>query len=73
MKQRRLGIGLVGPCFVAKHHLEAVRRLGDVEIIGIASSSSASAERKAQELKAGQAFPSYQELVTDPRIDVVHK
>ena len=28
MKQRRLSIELVGPGFVAKHHLEAVRRLG---------------------------------------------
>jgi predicted dehydrogenase len=72
MKQRRLSIELVGPGFVAKHHLEAVRRLGGVEIIGITSSSSASAERKAQELKAGQALPSYQELMTVLRSDVLH-
>jgi predicted dehydrogenase len=72
MKQRRLGMGLAGPGFIAKHHLDAVRRLGDVDIIGIAGSSSASAERKAQELSAGRAFRSYEELVTDPGVDVVH-
>jgi predicted dehydrogenase len=72
MKQRRLGMGLVGPGFVAKHHLDAVRRLGDVDLIGIAGSSSASAEHKAQELSAGRAFRSYEELVTDPSVDVVH-
>jgi len=72
MNKRRLGMGLVGPGFIAKHHLDAVRRLGDVDIIGIAGSSSASAEHKAQELSAGRAFRSYEELVSDPGIDVVH-
>lgn len=72
MKQRRLGMGLVGPGFISKHHLDAVRRLGDVDIVGIAGSSFASAEGKARELSAGRAFRSYEELVTDPGIDVVH-
>jgi predicted dehydrogenase len=65
-------MGLVGPGFIAKHHLDAVRRLGDVDIIGIAGSSSASAEHKVKELSAGRAFRSYEELVSDPGIDVVH-
>jgi predicted dehydrogenase len=72
MKQLRLGMGLVGPGFIAKHHIDAVRRLGNVDIIGIAGSSFAAAQCKAQELNAGHAFRSYEELVVDPRIDVVH-
>ena len=72
MKERKLGMGLVGPGFVAKHHLDAVRRLGDVDIIGIAGSTFASAERKAQEWSAGIAFRNYEELVADPNVDVVH-
>ena len=39
---KRIGMGLVGPGFIAQHHLDAVRRLGDVEIIGLAGSSLAS-------------------------------
>jgi predicted dehydrogenase len=69
---KRIGMGLVGPGFIAQHHLDAVRRLGDVEIIGLAGSSVESAERKAAEFKVPHAFASYQELADDPRIDVVH-
>jgi len=72
MRRGKLGMGLIGPGFIAKHHLDAVRRLGDVEIIGIAGSSAASAQRKVKELCAGRAFPHYKELVADPDIDVVH-
>jgi predicted dehydrogenase len=72
MKRGKLGMGLVGPGFIAKHHLDAVRRLGDVEIIGIAGSSAASAHRKVEELYAGRAFRHYEELLADPDVDVVH-
>ena len=72
MNGTRLGMGLVGPGFISQHHLDAVRRVGDVDIIGIAGSSAESAERKAKELKAGRGFGSYEELVNDPAIDVVH-
>jgi predicted dehydrogenase len=33
--KKRLGMGLVGPGFVAAHHLDAVRRLGDVELVAV--------------------------------------
>ena len=72
MKDGRLGMGLVGPGFISQHHLDSVRRVGDVDIVGIAGSSPESAQRKAKELKAGHGFASYEELVNDPAIDVVH-
>ena len=72
MNHRRMGMGLVGPGFIAPHHIDAVRRLGDVDVIGIAGSSPESAARKATELKVPRSFASYQELVEDPSIDVVH-
>lgn len=67
-----LGMGLVGPGFIAAHHLDAVRRLGNVEIVGIAGSSLDSARKRARELNAGQAYASYQDLLADPAIQVVH-
>ncbi|MGE7137499.1 Gfo/Idh/MocA family protein [Luteibacter sp. NPDC031894] len=68
----RLGMGLVGPGFIAAHHLDAVRRLGDVEVIGIAGSSLESAKKRARELNAGQAYASYRDLLADPAVHVVH-
>ncbi|MBV8159238.1 MAG: Gfo/Idh/MocA family oxidoreductase [Dyella sp.] len=65
-------MGLVGPGFIAAHHLDAVRRLGDVEIVGIAGSSLESTRKRARELNAGRAYASYQELLADPAVHVVH-
>jgi predicted dehydrogenase len=45
-------MGLVGPGFIAAHHIDAVRRLGDVDIVGIAGSTQESAVRKAKQLGA---------------------
>ena len=69
---KKIGMGLVGPGFIAKHHIDAVRRLGDVEVVGIAGSSLAFARRKCTELNVGSCYASYHELIADPRIQVVH-
>jgi predicted dehydrogenase len=65
-------MGLAGPGFIATHHVDAVRRLGDVEVIAIAGSSQASAERRAQELRIDRAYAQYQDLIDDDDVDVVH-
>ena len=49
---KRIGMGLVGPGFIAAHHIDAVRRLGDVDIVGIAGSTQESGVRKAKQLGA---------------------
>jgi predicted dehydrogenase len=69
---KHLGMGLVGPGFIAAHHLDAVRRLGNVQIVGIAGSSLESARKRARELNAGQAYASVQELLADPAVQVIH-
>ena len=65
-------MGLVGPGFIAAHHIDAVRRLGNVDVIAIAGSSAESAATKAALLGVGRSYGSYQELLADPDVDVVH-
>jgi predicted dehydrogenase len=65
-------MGLVGPGFVGGHHIDAVRRLGFVDVVGIAASSEASARRKAEALGVPKAYGSYQALIADPHVHVVH-
>ena len=65
-------MGLIGPGFVAAHHIDAVRRLGDVDVVAIAGSSQASAERKAREYKVDRAYGDYHALIADPDIQVIH-
>src|ERR1700744_1521178 len=69
---KKIGMGLVGPGFVAAHHIDAVRRLGDVDVVAIAGSSQKSAEKKAHEYKVDRAYGNFEDLIADPAISVVH-
>lgn len=55
---KKIGMGLIGPGFVDAHHIDAVRRLGDVDVVAIAGSSQESTERKAKALKIDRAYRS---------------
>jgi hypothetical protein len=68
---KKIGMGLVGPGFIAAHHIDAVRRLGDVEIVAIAGSNMESTLRKAHELKVKVAYDKYEDLIADPRIHML--
>lgn len=65
-------MGIVGAGFVGPHHVDAVRRLGYVDIIAVAGSSQASAEKKAEAVGARKAYAGYEALLNDPDIEVVH-
>ena len=69
---KRIGMGIVGAGFVGPHHIDAVRRLGYVDVVAVAGSSQASAEKKADALGARKAYGSYEALLDDPDIQVVH-
>ena len=72
LRRTRLGMGLVGAGFVGAHHLDAVRRLGFVEVIAIADSTADSAARRAEEFGVPKAYGDFEALAADPSIDVVH-
>ena len=69
---KRIGMGIVGGGFVGPHHVDAVRRLGFVDVVALAGSSAASARSKADALGVERAYGSYQALVDDPDVEVVH-
>jgi len=69
---KRIGMGLVGAGFVGPHHVDAVRRLGFVDVVAVAGSSEASGRQKAEALGARKGYGSYQALIDDPDVQVVH-
>jgi predicted dehydrogenase len=69
---KRIGMGIVGLGFAGAHHIDTVRRLGYVDVVGVVGSSLASAKKKASEYNIPKAYGSYEELVADPDIQVVH-
>jgi predicted dehydrogenase len=69
---KRIGMGIVGAGFVGPHHVDAVRRLGFVDVVAVAGSSEASAGRKAESLGARKAYGRWEALIDDPDVQVVH-
>ena len=72
MAGMRIGMGLVGAGFVGPQHIDAVRRLGFVDVVAIAGSSEKSAAAKAAQLGVPKSYGSYQALIDDPDVQVVH-
>lgn len=67
-----LRAGLVGAGFIGPWHVDAIRRLGHVEVAALAGSDAARAQARARELTIPHAYGDWRALVEDPRIDVVH-
>ena len=65
-------MGIVKAGFVTPHHIDAVPHLGYVDIVGVAGSSQASADKKAEAVGARRAYGSYEALLDDPEIQVIH-
>jgi len=65
-------MGLIGAGFVGPHHVDAVRRLGFVDVVAVAGSTEASGQRKAAALGARKGYGSYEALIDDPDVQVVH-
>ncbi|OQY19456.1 MAG: dehydrogenase [Anaerolineaceae bacterium 4572_32.1] len=64
--------GVIGMGFIGPAHVEALRRLGNVQVIAIASSRPNKAQVKAAELNVPRAYGDWRDLVADPDIQVVH-
>jgi len=69
---KKIGMGIVGVGFVGPHHIDAVRRLGYVDIVGVADMNETLAREKADQLNVPKAYGSYDALINDPDIQVVH-
>ena len=68
----RVRVGIVGAGFIGPAHIEAMRRLGFVDVVALAGGTQSSAERKAEALFVPRAYGDYRDLIADPGIDVVH-
>src|SRR3954466_14314885 len=69
---KRIGMGLIGAGFVGPHHINAVRRLGFVDVLAIAEMDESLAKAKAEQLGIPRAYGRYDALLSDPDIQVVH-
>jgi predicted dehydrogenase len=65
-------MGIAGAGFVGPHHVDAVRRLGYVDVVAVAGSSEESGRRKAEQFGVRKGYGNYEALIDDPDVHVVH-
>jgi predicted dehydrogenase len=68
---RDIRAGVVGTGFIGVVHVEALRRLG-VDVAGVVGSTPERAAAKARSAALPAPYPSYEALLEDPTVDVVH-
>jgi predicted dehydrogenase len=66
-----IGAAVVGTGFIGAVHVEALRRLG-VQLHGVVGSSPERAAARSRELNLPSAYDSFEAMLADPRVDVVH-
>ena len=67
-----INVGIIGSGFIGPAHLEALRRLGDVEVVALCDSRLEAAQRKARALNIAHAYDSVEALLAHPGLQVVH-
>ena len=68
---RDIRAAVVGTGFIGVVHVEALRRLG-VEVTGVVGSSPERARAKAEVAVLPEPYESFEAMLGDPRVDVVH-
>jgi predicted dehydrogenase len=69
---KRIKAGIIGTGFIGAAHLDAIRRLGFVEVVALAENGLESAEKKCAKFGISKAYGDYKELLRDDEIQVVH-
>lgn len=67
-----INVGIIGTGFIGTAHIEALRRLGNVNIIAVCNSSQDIAEQHAAELYIPHAYSDVAEFLQHDGLDVVH-
>jgi predicted dehydrogenase len=65
-------VAIFGIGFMGRVHTEALRRLGNVEVIGVAGRTAEAARKVADNLGIKRSTGNYQDLIADADVNVVH-
>jgi predicted dehydrogenase len=69
---KKIKCGIIGMGYISISHIEAVRRLGFVEIEAVADVNFEMAQAKAKILHIPKCYRTADELIADPAIEVIH-
>ena len=69
---KKLKAAIFGTGFMGRVHTEALRRLGNIEVTGVAARTPEAARKFAAAMGIERATANYQDLLADPELDAVH-
>jgi predicted dehydrogenase len=67
-----INVGIIGTGFIGPAHLEALRRLGFVNVVALCDTPFEAAQKKAGQLNVPHAYSDIDALLAHPGLDVVH-
>jgi predicted dehydrogenase len=65
-------VGVIGAGFIGHVHVEALRRLGYVEVVAVSEKDQATADAAAAELHIPKAYGNAEDMLKDREIDAIH-
>ena len=68
----KIKVGVIGTGFIGPAHIEALRRLGNIEVLALAESSEELAKSKAQLLNIEEYYGDYKQLLKNKDIKSIH-
>ncbi len=68
----KIKVGVAGLGFIGPAHIEALRRLPDVEVVAINEFGNELAKAKANSLGISKSYGDFKDLLADPEINCVH-
>jgi predicted dehydrogenase len=68
----KIKAGIIGTGFIGPAHVEALRRLGFVDVVAVAENGQELAQAKAEALSIPKAYGDYRELLANADIQVIH-
>jgi len=69
---KKIAAGIIGMGFIGGSHIDALRRIGFVELAAVADAVPEQARRKAEEFSVPCCYDNVEALLANPDIDVVH-
>jgi len=71
MTTSKIKVGIAGTGFIGPAHVEALRR-NNIPVVGLSEATAELAQKKAAEMGIEKAYPSYEAMIANPEITVVH-
>jgi predicted dehydrogenase len=72
LNMRKIRAAMIGAGFMGRVHTEAIRRLGNVEVVAVAGVSDAEARGFGESMGIERTTGDYCQALADPDIDAVH-